>query len=75
MQKIILASASPRRKQLLEQIGLNFSCLPAEVDEEAHGSFISSGHGKQVSLAEGPGGSSAAKQGYCYCRRYRSGSR
>lgn len=35
MHKIILASASPRRKQLLEQIGLNFSCLPAEVDEEA----------------------------------------
>ena len=35
MKKIILASASPRRKQLLEQIGLNFSCLPAEVDEDA----------------------------------------
>ncbi len=34
MQEIILASASPRRKQLLEQIGLTFSCLPADVDEE-----------------------------------------
>lgn len=31
---IILASASPRRKQLLEQIGLKFRCLPAEVDEK-----------------------------------------
>lgn len=34
MHEIILASASPRRKLLLEQIGLNFRCLPAEVDEE-----------------------------------------
>lgn len=37
MHEFILASASPRRKQLLEQIGLRFSCLPAEVDEEALG--------------------------------------
>lgn len=35
MHDIILASASPRRKQLLEQIGLKFRCLPAEVDEKA----------------------------------------
>jgi len=31
---IILASASPRRKFLLEQIGLKFSVLKGEVDEE-----------------------------------------
>ena len=35
MHEFILASASPRRKQLLEQIGLSFRCLPAQVDEEA----------------------------------------
>lgn len=35
MHDIILASASPRRKLLLEQIGVRFSCLPAEVDEES----------------------------------------
>ncbi|CFX80919.1 Maf-like protein [Syntrophomonas zehnderi OL-4] len=35
MQEIILASASPRRKQLLEQVGLEFSCMTADVDEEA----------------------------------------
>ena len=27
-QKIILASASPRRRELLAQIGLEFYCLP-----------------------------------------------
>ncbi|PIE58704.1 MAG: septum formation protein Maf [Desulfobulbus propionicus] len=30
---IVLASASPRRKQLLETIGLVFSCRPATIDE------------------------------------------
>ncbi|MEC7378086.1 MAG: Maf family protein [Pseudomonadota bacterium] len=33
MPSIILASASPRRAGLLEQIGLTFSIQPAEVDE------------------------------------------
>ena len=30
---LILASASPRRKRLLEQIGLPFRCVPCSVDE------------------------------------------
>ncbi len=30
---LILASASPRRRELLEQIGLAFQCCPAAVDE------------------------------------------
>lgn len=33
MKKIILASASPRRKQLLEQIGLDFTIVPSNIDE------------------------------------------
>ncbi|MHA7926570.1 MAG: Maf family protein [Marinobacter sp.] len=33
MPSIILASASPRRAELLQQIGLNFSVLPADIDE------------------------------------------
>lgn len=32
--KIILASASPRRKELLESLKLNFSIIPAEITEE-----------------------------------------
>lgn len=34
---IILASASPRRKQLLEQIGLPFKVIAADVDESGYG--------------------------------------
>ena len=33
MQEIILASSSPRRQQLLQQIGLQFITVPAEIDE------------------------------------------
>lgn len=33
MEKIILASASPRRKELLDNIGLAFSVLASDVDE------------------------------------------
>jgi len=34
MKRIILASASPRRKELLEQIGLQFEVEPSNFDEE-----------------------------------------
>jgi septum formation protein len=30
---LILASQSPRRKELLQQLGYNFQCLPANIDE------------------------------------------
>ena len=33
MPRIILASQSPRRKRLLEQIGLDFEVHPSNVDE------------------------------------------
>lgn len=33
MRKIILASTSPRRKQLLKQLGLEFEVVPSNVDE------------------------------------------
>lgn len=32
-EPIILASASPRRKSLLEELGVAFECIPADVDE------------------------------------------
>lgn len=32
--KIFLASQSPRRKELLELMGLNFECIPSEKDED-----------------------------------------
>ena len=30
---LILASQSPRRKELLQQLGYEFICLPADIDE------------------------------------------
>ncbi len=33
MEKIILASASPRRQQLLNQMGINFTVSPSKLDE------------------------------------------
>jgi septum formation protein len=32
--EVILASASPRRKELLEQLGLKFCIIPAHIDED-----------------------------------------
>ena len=42
MGQIILASASPRRKELLEQIGLEFEICPAKGEEviTAGGSYL-----------------------------------
>ena len=37
MEKIILASASPRRKELLDKMGLDFSILAPDVDESKAG--------------------------------------
>ena len=36
MRQIILASKSPRRKELLEQIGLTFTMIPACGEEHIH---------------------------------------
>ena len=33
MRKIILASKSPRRKEILSRCGIGFSCMPMEIDE------------------------------------------
>ena len=33
MKKIILASKSPRRKELLEKCGIEFECIPMDIDE------------------------------------------
>ena len=34
MLKIILASSSPRRTELLKQVGLDFEIIPANIKEE-----------------------------------------
>ena len=35
-KKLILASQSPRRKELLTQLGYHFTCQPADIDESVH---------------------------------------
>lgn len=35
--KIILASASPRRSELLSQLGMEFQVIPSQIDEELEG--------------------------------------
>ncbi|MEL7571322.1 MAG: Maf family protein, partial [Eubacteriaceae bacterium] len=42
MTPIYLASASPRRKELLEQIGLDFSVIIRNVDENIEQSVLPS---------------------------------
>jgi len=37
MKKLVLASGSPRRKALLEQIGAKFTVIPADLDENIGG--------------------------------------
>lgn len=36
MADLVLASASPRRRELLERVGLQFEVVPADVDESLH---------------------------------------
>lgn len=36
MKRLILASASPRRRELLGSIGVDFDVVPADVDERVH---------------------------------------
>src|SRR3954447_21358760 len=37
MSTLVLASASPQRRAILEQIGVAFTVRPSDVDEETHG--------------------------------------
>jgi septum formation protein len=47
---IILASQSPRRKELLEQMGLSFEIIPARGEEEADASLPPAEYVKQLAL-------------------------
>jgi len=49
---IILASASPRRRELLRQIGLEFSAVPSDVPEEILPGEIPEEHVVRLSLAK-----------------------
>ncbi len=40
MTRLILASASPRRKELLNRIAPSFQCIPADVDEQLEDNLL-----------------------------------
>ncbi len=48
----VLASASPRRQQLLSQLGLHFTVDPAEVDESVHPNEAPADYVKRVAAAK-----------------------
>ena len=50
MRKIILASASPRRKELLEKIGLRFEVEPSNCEEDMHSGLEPHELARKISL-------------------------
>lgn len=62
MPKLILASASPRRIELLRQIGLEFTSIPSDVDESSYdftdaGKYVEEmARRKALSVAQGLSG-------------------
>ena len=49
MPKLILASASPRRRDLLRQIGLEFEAYPANIDENSLGYMDAGKYAEEMS--------------------------
>lgn len=47
---MILASASPRRRDLLQQFGLPFSVVPANIDEQRHGGEPANDYVRRMAL-------------------------
>ncbi len=50
MKRIILASASPRRKELLEKIGLRFKVEPSNYEEDMHSELEPHDFARKISL-------------------------
>ncbi len=62
-EKIILASASPRRKQLLSIIGLKFKVIPSRISEELELKASPSEHVMQLAMAKAWDVASQVKKG------------
>jgi septum formation protein len=50
--RLILASASPRRAELLAAAGIDFDVIPADVDETVHAGETPEGYARRVSEAK-----------------------
>lgn len=66
MRRLVLASASPRRKELLGQIGLAFSVCPIDVDETPHPGEDPARYVERLARAK-------AEAGLALCREDHSG--
>lgn len=53
LSPLILASASPRRQELLAQIGVRFTCEPADIDESPHRAELPKEYVARVARAKG----------------------
>lgn len=49
---LVLASASPRRRELLSAIGIHFQVVPANIDERVAGNESPAAHVKRLALAK-----------------------
>ena len=52
MPKLILASSSPRRSELLASLGLEFSIVPSTVPEPAYNGETPADYGKKLAMAK-----------------------
>lgn len=52
MRKILLASASPRRKELMTLMGLTFDCVPSEFEEKLDGGRSPEAVAKELGLGK-----------------------
>ena len=62
--KVYLASASPRRRELLTQIGVDFSVLNVAVDESVLAAETPSDYAKRIALAKAQAGWETLKTDY-----------
>jgi len=62
--KVYLASASPRRRELLTQIGVDFSVLNVSVDESVLAAETPSDYAKRTALAKAQAGWKTLKTNY-----------
>lgn len=63
MNRLILASASPRRRELLQRIGLNFEVRPSQVDENNFRDLPPAARVEHLALAKARAVAQACKEG------------
>ncbi len=60
MADLLLASASPRRRELLEQIGVNFICQGQDLDESIHPGEQANAYVERLARAKAEAGAQAS---------------